>query len=136
MTFAVSGTGSAGMETAVVNLIEPGDSMVVCNNGVFGGRMIDVAQRVGAQVTSVEKPWGEVFTADDLAATIAQPKPKVVGIVMAETSTGAWQTLEEISDLVHDAGALLLVDTVTSLGGLPVEVDKWRLDAVYSGTQK
>lgn len=136
MTFAVSGTGSAGMEAAVVNLIEPGDSMVVCNNGVFGGRMADVAQRAGASVTTVERPWGEVFSTDDLAETIAREKPKVVGIVMAETSTGAWQPMEEISELVHSAGALMLVDTVTSLGGIPVEVDKWQLDAVYSGTQK
>ena len=136
MTFAVSGTGSAGMEAAVVNLIEPGDSMAVCVNGVFGGRMVDVAQRAGANVTKVEREWGEVFTPADLEDALAQAKPKVVGVVMAETSTGAWQSLEEISELVHDHGALLLVDTVTSLGGIPVEADQWRLDVVYSGTQK
>jgi alanine-glyoxylate transaminase/serine-glyoxylate transaminase/serine-pyruvate transaminase len=136
MTMAISGTGSAGMETTVVNLIEPGDSMVVCVNGVFGGRMVDVAERAGAQVTKVERPWGEVFTPDDLKPVLAKAKPKVFGIVMAETSTGAWQPIEEISKLVHDAGALLLVDTVTALGGLPVEVDKWNIDAIYSGTQK
>jgi len=136
MTLAISGTGSAGMEATVVNLIEPGDSMVVCVNGVFGGRMVDVAERAGAKVTKVEKPWGEVFTADDLKAAIAKAKPKLVGIVMAETSTGAWQPIEEISNLVHDAGALLLVDAVTSLGGVPVEMDKWQIDALYSGTQK
>lgn len=136
MTFAVSGTGSAGMEAAVANLIEPGDAMLVCVNGVFGARMTDVAQRCGADVTKIERPWGQVFTADDLQNALATTKPKVVGIVMAETSTGAWQPLEEISKLVHDAGALLLVDAVTSLGGLPVEVDQWQLDAVYSGSQK
>ena len=136
MTLAVSGTGSAGMEAAVVNLIEPGDSMVVCVNGVFGGRMVDVAERAGAKVTKVEQPWGEVFTPDDLKQALAKAKPKVVGIVMAETSTGAWQPIEEISKLVHDAGALLLVDAVTALGGVPVEVDKWHIDAIYSGTQK
>lgn len=136
MTFAVSGTGSAGMETVVNNLIEPGDAMVVCVNGVFGGRMCDVAERAGAKVTRVERPWGEVFTADDVAAVIAQAKPKVVGIVMAETSTGASQPIQEISKAVHDAGAMLAVDTVTSLGGMPVEVDAWNIDAVYSGTQK
>ncbi len=136
MTFAVSGTGSAGMEAAVVNLIEPGDAMVVCVSGVFGARMTDVAERAGANVTKVERPWGEVFTPDDLKEVLAKAKPKVVGIVMAETSTGAWQPLEEITKLVHEAGALLLVDAVTSLGGVPVEVDKWQLDAVYSGTQK
>ena len=136
MTFAVSGTGSAGMEAAVVNLIEPGDSMIVCVNGVFGGRMVDVAQRAGATVTKVERPWGEVFTPDDLKSSLAATKPKVVGIVMAETSTGAWQPIEEIAKQVHDAGAMLLVDAVTSLGGVPVEVDGWNIDAIYSGTQK
>jgi len=135
MTMAISGTGSAGMETTVVNLIEPGDKMVVCVNGVFGGRMADVARRAGAEVIQVERPWGEVFRVADLEAALAQ-KPKVVGIVMAETSTGAWQPLEEISAAVHDAGALLLVDAVTSLGGVPVEVDRWQIDAIYSGTQK
>jgi len=136
MTMAISGTGSAGMEAAVVNLIEPGDSMIVCVNGVFGGRMLEVAQRAGANVTKVEKPWGEVFTPADLKAVLASAKPKVVGIVMAETSTGAYQPIEEISKLVHEAGALLLVDAVTALGGVPVEVDGWNIDAIYSGTQK
>lgn len=136
MTFAVSGTGSAGMEATVVNLIEPGDSMVVCASGVFGGRMADVAQRAGAQVTQAQRPWGQVFTADDLKPVLAAARPKVVGIVMAETSTGAWQPIEEISKVVHDAGALLLVDAVTALGGVPVEVDRWQIDAIYSGTQK
>jgi alanine-glyoxylate transaminase/serine-glyoxylate transaminase/serine-pyruvate transaminase len=135
MTMAISGTGSAGMETTVVNLVEPGDSMVVCINGVFGARMADVAERAGAKVTKVERPWGEVFTPDDLKAALAG-RPKVVGIVMAETSTGAWQPIEDISKAVHAAGALLLVDTVTALGGIPVEVDAWKIDAIYSGTQK
>lgn len=135
MTFAVSATGSAGMEATVVNLIEPGDGMIVCVNGVFGTRMVDVAERAGAKVTQVQRPWGEVFTPDDLKEALAA-KPKVVGIVMAETSTGAWQPIEEISRIVHEAGALLLVDTVTSLGGVPVEVDAWEIDAVYSGSQK
>jgi alanine-glyoxylate transaminase/serine-glyoxylate transaminase/serine-pyruvate transaminase len=136
MTFAVSGTGSAGMEAAVVNLIEPGDSMVVCVNGVFGARMCDVAQRAGAKVTRIERPWGEVFTPDEIERAVAAAKPKLLGIVMAETSTGAWQPIEEISRVVHDAGSLLLVDAVTALGGVPVEVDAWQIDAIYSGTQK
>lgn len=136
ITFAVSATGSAGMESAVVNLVEPGDPMIVCVNGVFGERMADVAARAGANVTRVERPWGEVFSPDDLKAALARQRPKVVGIVMAETSTGALQPLEEISRAVHDAGALFLVDAVTSLGGVPVEVDKWQIDAIYSGTQK
>lgn len=136
LTLAVSGTGSAGMETCVVNLIEPGDKMVVCVNGVFGGRMADVATRAGAVVTTIEQPFGETFSPDQVAEAVARVKPKVVGIVHAETSTGARQPLEEISKIVHSAGALLLADTVTSLGGIPVEVDGWELDAVYSGTQK
>ena len=136
MTLAIPGTGSAGMETTVVNLIEPGDSMVVCVNGVFGGRMVDVAERAGAKVTRLDRPWGEVFEPADLKDALAKAKPKVVGIVMAETSTGASQPIPEIAELVHDAGALLLVDAVTSLGGLPVEVDRWGIDAIYSGSQK
>jgi alanine-glyoxylate transaminase/serine-glyoxylate transaminase/serine-pyruvate transaminase len=136
MTLAVSGTGSAGMEAAVVNVVEPGDSMVVCVNGVFGARMVDVAERAGARVTKVEKPWGEVFSVDDLQPALERARPKLVGIVMAETSTGAWQPIEPISRAVHDAGALLLVDAVTALGGVPVEVDEWNIDVVYSGSQK
>ena len=136
LTIAVSGTGSSGMEACVVNLIEPGDRMLVCVNGVFGGRMQDVAGRAGAQVSTIERPFGEVFTPDEIAAAIKEHSPKVVGIVHAETSTGALQPLDEIASIVHDAGALLLVDCVTSLGGVPVKVDEWGLDAVYSGTQK
>jgi alanine-glyoxylate transaminase/serine-glyoxylate transaminase/serine-pyruvate transaminase len=136
MTFAVSGTGSAGMEAAVVNLVEPGDPVVVCVNGVFGARMCDVAERAGARVTRIERPWGEVFSTEEVARAVAAAKPKLVGIVMAETSTGAWQPIEELSRAVHDGGALLLVDAVTALGGVAVEVDRWGIDAVYSGTQK
>lgn len=135
MTLAVSGTGSAGMEAAVCNVIEPGDRMVVCVNGVFGTRMCDVAARCGAEVLRVEKPWGSVFDPDDLKPALAQG-PKVVGIVMAETSTGAAQPIPEIAAAVHQAGAMLLVDAVTSLGGMPVEVDAWGIDILYSGTQK
>lgn len=136
LTLAVSGTGSAGMETCVVNLIEPGDRMVVGVNGVFGTRMADVAARAGAEVTTIERPFGEVFDSDEIAEVVARVKPKVVGLIHAETSTGALQPIEEISRVVHDAGALLLLDTVTSLGGVPVEIDAWNVDAVYSGTQK
>jgi alanine-glyoxylate transaminase/serine-glyoxylate transaminase/serine-pyruvate transaminase len=136
MTLAISATGSAGMEATVVNLIEPGDPMLVCINGVFGMRMADVAARAGAKVIQVEKAWGEVFSAADLKDTLAKAKPKIVGIVMAETSTGASQPIEEISDLVHNAGAMLLVDSVTSLGGMAVNVDDWNIDAIYSGSQK
>lgn len=136
MTMAISGTGSAGMEACVVNLIEPGDRMIACCNGVFGGRMADVAGRAGAEVTTLERPFGEVFSAEEIAEAVDRAQPKVVGIVHAETSTGACQPLEEISRIVHDAGALLLVDCVTSLGGRPVEIDQWGIDAAYSGSQK
>jgi alanine-glyoxylate transaminase/serine-glyoxylate transaminase/serine-pyruvate transaminase len=124
------------MECCVVNLIEPGDNMIVCQNGVFGGRMADVAERAGANVLKLERPFGEVFSDDEIASAIEQHKPKVVGIVHAETSTGACQPLQEISKLVHDAGSLLLVDCVTSLAGLPVPIDELQIDAAYSGTQK
>jgi alanine-glyoxylate transaminase/serine-glyoxylate transaminase/serine-pyruvate transaminase len=136
LTFPVSGTGSAGMETCVVNLIEPGDKMVVCVNGVFGQRMTDVAGRAGAQVATIERPWGEVFDPQQIRDVLQKVKPKVLGIVHAETSTGARQPLEELSKLCRETDTLLLVDTVTSLAGLPVEVDAWGIDAVYSGTQK
>jgi len=136
LTMAVSGTGSAGMEAVVVNLIEPGDRMLVCVNGVFGGRMVDVAGRAGATVTAIERPFGEVFDPQEVRDAVKRVNPKLVGIVHAETSTGAWQPIPEISQIVHEAGALLAVDTVTSLGGVPVEVDGWGIDAIYSGTQK
>jgi alanine-glyoxylate transaminase / serine-glyoxylate transaminase / serine-pyruvate transaminase len=137
LTLAVSGTGSAGMETCVVNLIEPGDKMLVCIAGVFGMRMKDVAERAGAEVTDISVPWGQVITTEQVQAAIKEHGSfKVVGIVHAETSTGAAQPIEEISAVVHDAGALLLVDTVTSLAGMEVNVDKWNIDACYSGTQK
>jgi alanine-glyoxylate transaminase/serine-glyoxylate transaminase/serine-pyruvate transaminase len=137
LTLAASGTGSAGMEAAVVNLVEPGDEMIVCVNGVFGTRMRDVAQRAGATVHSIEAPWGEIIEPGAVAAALKEhPRTKVLGIIHAETSTGAHQPLEEISNLVHEAGGLLLVDTVTSLGGMDVRVDEWKIDACYSGTQK
>jgi alanine-glyoxylate transaminase/serine-glyoxylate transaminase/serine-pyruvate transaminase len=136
LTFPVSGTGSAGMETCVVNLIEPGDRMIVCVNGVFGQRMVDVAQRAGAVVTPLERPWGEVFDLDQVRSALQKVRPKVLGIVHAETSTGAWQPAAELGKLCHEFDALLLLDTVTSLAGVPVAVDDWGVDAVYSGTQK
>ena len=136
MTLAMSGTGSAGMETCVVNLIEPGDSMLVCINGVFGSRMADVAQRYGADVTKLEIDWGKVFEPDQIKEALQKKAAKVVGIVHAETSTGAGQPIEQISKIVHEYGALLLVDTVTSLGGMKVDIDGWKIDACYSGSQK
>lgn len=136
LTFPVSGTGSAGMETLCANLIEPGDRMLVCVNGVFGTRMADVAGRCGAEVVRTEVPWGQVFDQDELIAEIDRVRPALVGIVHAETSTGAHQPLDRLGPAVRERGGLLLVDCVTSLGGAPVEIDAWEIDAAYSGTQK
>lgn len=137
MTFPVSGTGSAGMEFCFVNLIEPGDEVIVGVNGVFGTRMCDVAERCGAKVTRVDAQWGRIIEPQQIADALKKvSKPKLVALVHAETSTGVLTPIEEISKLTHDAGALLLIDTVTSLGGCPVKIDDWNVDAVYSGTQK
>jgi alanine-glyoxylate transaminase/serine-glyoxylate transaminase/serine-pyruvate transaminase len=136
LTFPVSGTGMAGMETCAVNLIEPGDRMVVCINGVFGQRMADVAQRAGAVVTTIERPMGEVFDFGQIREVLQKVRPKVLGIVHAETSTGAWQPVAGLGELCHEFDTLLVLDTVTSLAGVPVETDAWGVDAVYSGTQK
>ena len=136
MTFPVSGTGSAGMEFCFVNLIEPGDEVIIGVNGVFGTRMVDVAERCGAKVTKVEAPWGRIIEAQQIADALKGRRPKLVAVVHAETSTGALTPVEEISKLAHEAGALFLLDTVTSLGGCPVRIDDWQVDAVYSGTQK
>lgn len=137
MTFPVSGTGMAGMETLAVNLLEPGDEAIVCINGVFGNRMKDVMERCGATVHSIEADWGEIISDEAAAKAISDhPEAKLFAIVHAETSTGAHQPLEQISNLVHDADMLLLVDAVTSLGGHELKVDDWQIDAIYSGTQK
>jgi alanine-glyoxylate transaminase/serine-glyoxylate transaminase/serine-pyruvate transaminase len=136
LTLAVSGTGTAGMETVLVNLIEPGDKVLICVKGFFGARMAEIAERAGANVTTIERPYGQVFEPEEVRKAVHHVGPKVVGIVHAETSTGAWQPIEEIAAIAHEAGALIAVDTVTSLGGVPVEVDAWDLDAVYSGSQK
>jgi alanine-glyoxylate transaminase/serine-glyoxylate transaminase/serine-pyruvate transaminase len=137
LTFPISGTGSAGMEFCFVNLIEPGDEVIIGVNGVFGTRMCDAAERCGAKVTKVEATWGNIIEAQQIADALKKtPKPKVVAVVHAETSTGALTPVEEISKLAHAAGALFMLDTVTSLAGCPVRIDEWQVDAVYSGTQK
>jgi len=132
LTFPISATGSAGMETSFVNFISPGDEVVVGVNGVFGNRMCDVASRAGAVVTKVEEEWGRAIDPERLLA--AHPNPKMIAVVHAETSTG-------VRNDIHDLGAgkgdaLLLVDCVTSLGGIPVLIDEWAVDIAYSGTQK
>jgi alanine-glyoxylate transaminase/serine-glyoxylate transaminase/serine-pyruvate transaminase len=132
LTFPVSGTGSAGMEAAVINVVRPGEAVVVGVNGLFGERLCEVASRAGAKVVRVEAPWGEPLDPDALLG--AHPSPSVIAVVHAETSTGV---RNEIAPLGAGKGdALLLVDTVTSLGGIPVEVDGWGADLAYSGTQK
>jgi alanine-glyoxylate transaminase/serine-glyoxylate transaminase/serine-pyruvate transaminase len=136
LTFCVSAPGSAGMETCLVNLLEPGDEAVICINGVFGGRMTDIAERCGATVTKVEAPWGEPIDPAAVAAAVAGKSPKIVAIVHAETSTGVLQPLEDISRITHDAGALLVVDAVTSFCGADLRVDDWDIDALYTGSQK
>ena len=136
LTIPISGTGSAGMETCFVNLIEPGDAVLVLENGVFGTRMADVAGRLGADVVVEGFEWGTPVVVDRAAKAIASKSYKIVAVVHAETSTGVRNPVEELAPLVAASGALYLVDTVTSLGGLPVDVDAWQADAVYSGTQK
>jgi alanine-glyoxylate transaminase/serine-glyoxylate transaminase/serine-pyruvate transaminase len=136
LALPMSGTGSAGMETCFVNLLEPGDSVLIGVNGVFGARMVDVAQRCGAQVNTVDAEWGRALDAQNFKTALAQKKYKLVAVVHAETSTGVLQPLDDIAKLVHENGALLLVDAVTSLGGAPVRVDELGIDACYSGTQK
>jgi alanine-glyoxylate transaminase/serine-glyoxylate transaminase/serine-pyruvate transaminase len=137
LTFPVSGTGSAGMEACLVNVLEPGDEVVVGVNGVFGTRIADVVERAGAKPLRVEAPWGNVIRAEQVEAALKNTrKPKLVALVHAETSTGAWQPLEDAARLAHEHGALLLADCVTSLGGVPVKMDEWSVDLAYSGTQK
>ena len=136
LTIAVSGTGSAGMETCFVNLVEPGDEVVVCVNGVFGTRMCDIVGRLGGNLIRVDAPWGKTIDPDAVREAVKGKSPKVLAIVHAETSTGVCQPLEEIKTIANDSGALFLVDMVTSLGGMEVALDKMGIDAAYSGTQK
>lgn len=137
LTVAMSGTGSAGMETACVNMIERGDKVIVCAHGVFGTRMQDVAERCGAEVVQVNAPMGKPVDPEDVRkALMAHPDAKLLGIVHAETSTGVLQPLDEIASMVHGAGMFMVVDAVTSLGGMDVPVDRLDLDMVYSGSQK
>lgn len=136
ITIPMSGTGSAGMDAAVANFVEPGDPVLVCVNGYFGERLCEMASRYGASVSRLEKPWGTVFTPEEITQALTTKPAKLVIIVMAETSTGTLQPLGEISKAVHKHGGLLLVDCVTSLGGIPVKIDETGIDIAYSGTQK
>ncbi len=136
ITIPVSGTGSASMEASVANMVEHGDSVLVCANGYFGLRLVDMARRYGGEVKTIERPWGEVFTPREVKEALDSRPAKVVAIVQAETSTGALQPLDEIAKIVHDQGGILIADAVTSLGGIPVRVDEVGIDVCYSGTQK
>jgi alanine-glyoxylate transaminase/serine-glyoxylate transaminase/serine-pyruvate transaminase len=136
LTIPVSGTGSAGMEAALCNFIEPGDEVIIGVNGYFGERLCDMAARYGAAVRRLEKPWGGVFSPEEIEAELRKKPAKLVGLVHAETSTGALQPMESMAEIVHRYGALLLMDCVTSLGGVPVQIDEWGVDIAYSGTQK
>jgi alanine-glyoxylate transaminase/serine-glyoxylate transaminase/serine-pyruvate transaminase len=135
-TLPISGTGSAGMEAALCNSIEPGDDVVICVNGFFSDRMADIAERCGGKTIIVEGEWGHAIDIDKVESALKKTKAKVVAVVHAETSTGVMNPVKEISELAHKQGALLLVDTVTSLGGMPLNVDEWGIDICYSGTQK
>ena len=136
LTFVVSAPGSAGMETCLVNLLEPGDEAVICIHGVFGTRLADIAERCGAKVIKVEADWGTPINPEDVKKALSTCNPKLVAIVHAETSTGVLQPLEEISKMTKEAGALLVVDAVTSYCGTQLKVDEWGIDALYSGSQK
>ena len=136
LTLPISATGSAGMEAALCNFIEPGDEVLVGVIGYFGERLCDMAARYGANVRKLEKPWGEVFDPVEIETALKEKPAKIVAMVHAETSTGAWQPVEEISQIVHNYGGLFLLDCVTSLGGLPVKIDEWQIDIAYSAAQK
>jgi len=136
LTMPVSGTGSAGMETCFVNLVEPGDEVVVCVNGVFGTRMADIVNRLGGKLIRVDGEWGRAVDPDAVQEGLRGRSPKILAAVHAETSTGVCQPLDDLARIARDSGALFLVDMVTSLGGMEVALDRMGIDAAYSGTQK
>ncbi len=137
LTMPVSAPGSAGMETCFVNLVEPGDKVIVCQNGVFGGRMKENVERCGGHAVMVQDAWGSAVDAAKLEAALHEnPDAGIVAFVHAETSTGALSDAKTLCEIAHKHGCLTIVDAVTSLGGVPVLVDEWNIDAIYSGTQK
>jgi len=136
LTIPVSGTGSAGMETCFVNLIEPGDEVAVCVNGVFGARMADIVTRLGGQLIRVDAEWGKTIDPDVVRQAVRGKHPKLLAVVHAETSTGVCQPLEDLCSIAKESGALFLVDMVTSLAGMEITLDRTGIDAAYSGTQK
>jgi alanine-glyoxylate transaminase/serine-glyoxylate transaminase/serine-pyruvate transaminase len=136
LTIPISGTGSAGMEAALCNFIEPGDPVLVCVMGYFGERLAEIASRYGAQVTRLTHPWGEPFALDEIQAALQKAPAHLVAMIQAETSTGVRQPMEGIADIVHAQGGLLVMDCVASLGGVPIKVDEWGVDVAFSGSQK
>ncbi|MEO7622575.1 MAG: alanine--glyoxylate aminotransferase family protein [Gallionella sp.] len=137
LTMPVSAPGSAGMETCFVNLVEPGDKVIICQNGVFGGRMKENVERCGGTAVMVMDDWGRAVDPQKLKDALkANPDAKVVAFVHAETSTGAQSDAKTLVEIAHQHGCLTIVDAVTSLGGSPLKVDEWKIDAIYSGTQK
>lgn len=136
LTIPVSATGSGGMETCFVNLVEPGDEVVVCINGVFGTRMADIVERIGGKLIRVDGEWGRAIDPEAVRQAVRGRNPKVLAVVHAETSTGVCQPLSDLAGIAEEHGCLFLVDMVTSLGGMDVAIDKMGIDAAYSGTQK
>ncbi|MFB2978807.1 alanine--glyoxylate aminotransferase family protein [Microseira sp. BLCC-F43] len=136
LTIAVSGTGTAAMEATIANATSPGDVVLVGVAGYFGNRLVDMAGRYGADVQKITKPWGEVFSLEELRTAVETYRPAILALVHAETSTGARQPLEGVGDLCREFDCLLLVDTVTSLGGVPLFLDEWKVDLAYSCSQK
>lgn len=136
LTIPVSGTGSSGMEACLVNLVEPGDEVAVCVNGVFGTRMCDIVRRLGGTLIRIDADWGRSIEPETVRSALSGKKPKLLAAVHAETSTGVCQPLQPLSEIAREKGALFMVDAVTSLGGMEVAVDRTSIDAIYSGTQK
>jgi len=136
LTIAVSGTGTAAMEATIANSVEPGDVVLIGVKGYFGNRLVDMAGRYGADVRTITKPWGQVFSLDELRSAMETHRPRILALVHAETSTGARQPLEGVGDLCREFDSLLLVDSVTSMGGVPLFLDKWGIDLAYSCSQK
>jgi alanine-glyoxylate transaminase / serine-glyoxylate transaminase / serine-pyruvate transaminase len=136
MTIAVSGTGTAAMEATIANSVEPGDVILIGVAGYFGHRLVDMAARYGGDVRTITKPWGKNFSIDEIKVAMETHRPKILALVHAETSTGARQPLDGVADVCRKYGTLLLIDTVTSLGGVPIFLDKWGVDLAYSCSQK
>jgi len=137
VTFPVSGPGSAGMELCLINLIEPGDKVVVCINGVFGGRMKQIVERCGGTPIAIEQDWGKAVDPEKLEETLKlNPDVNLVAFVHAETSTGVKSDLKTLTQIAHSYNCMVVADTVASLGGIELKIDEWEIDASYSGTQK